>query len=162
MCLGYVHYSVRVSHHPHYLGITFMCFPSLVIVQLLLTSQNPRIGRSFPSVFIVHTVFSFLVSSSYFLTLLCSYFCVWSTHYSCFLFLIRSCLLILFPVPLPLSSKSCICIFHLSMFVGLFCFDFVTPPPSVCFILCIVYVWSSCCVYCKFDFLVLTLRSCSR
>ena len=82
-------------------------------------------------------------------------------YYSCFLFLIRSSLLILFPVSLPMSSKSCICIFHLSMSVGLFCFDFVTPPPSVCFILCIVYVWSSCCVYCKFDFLVLTLCSCS-
>ena len=48
------------------------------------------------------------------------------------------------------------------MSVCLFCFDFVTPPPSVCFILCIVYVWSSCRVYCKFDFLVLTLCSCSR
>ena len=32
MYLGYVRYSVRVSRHPRYLGITFMCFPSLVIV----------------------------------------------------------------------------------------------------------------------------------
>ena len=58
------------------------------------------------------------------LTFLCSYFCVWSTHYSCFLFLIQSSLLILFPMSLPISSKSCICIFHLSMSVGLFWFDF--------------------------------------
>ena len=92
MCLGYVRYSVRVSHHPRYIGITFMCFPS---------------------------------------------------H-------------------LPMSSRSCVYIFHRSMSVSLFSFDFVAPPPSVCFILCIVYVWSSCCVYLNIDFLVLTLSSCSR
>ena len=69
--------------------------------------------------------------------------CIGIPHYSCFLFFIRSSLLILFPVSLPMSSKSCICIFHLSMSVGLSCFDFVTPPPTVCFLLCIVYVWSS-------------------
>ena len=56
MCLGFVHYSVHVSRHPCYIGITLMCYPSLVIVLLLLTAQNPRIERSFPSVFIVRTM----------------------------------------------------------------------------------------------------------
>ena len=46
------------------------------------------------------------------------------------------------------------------MSVSLFSFDFVAPPPSVCFTLCIVYVWSSCCVYRNIDFLVFI--SCSR
>ena len=48
------------------------------------------------------------------------------------------------------------------MSVSLFSFDFVAPPPSVCFALCIVYVWSSCYVYRNIDFLVLTLILCSR
>ena len=61
-----------------------------------------------------------------------------------------------------MSSKSCVYILHQSMSVSLFSFDFVAPPPSVCFILCIVYVWSSCCVNRYIDFLVLTLILCSR
>ena len=68
----------------------------------------------------------------------------------------------LFLMSLPMSSKSCIFIFHRSMSVCLFSFDFVAPPPSVCFTLCIVYVRSSCCIYRDIDFLVLTLSSCSR
>ena len=55
-----------------------------------------------------------------------------------------------------MSSKSCVYILHQSMSVSLFRFDFVAPPPSVCFTLCIVYVWSSS-VYRYIDFLVLTL-----
>ena len=88
-------------------------------------------------------------------------YCTYSLRFvipvPCFLF--RSSL---FPVSLPMSSKSCVYIFHRSMSVSLFSFDFVAPPPSVCFTLCIVYVWSSCCVYLNIDFLVLTLISCSR
>ena len=76
---------------------------------------------------------------------------------SCFLLQLRSSL---FPVSLPLSSKSCLCIFHRSMFVSLFSFEFVAPPPSIWFTLCIVYVWSSCCGYCNIDVLFLTPISC--
>ena len=41
MCLGLVRYSVRVLRHPCQFGIIPRCYPSLVIVQLLLPSQNP-------------------------------------------------------------------------------------------------------------------------
>ena len=67
-----------------------------------------------------------------------------------------------FPCPCPCPVSLVFLFFHQSMSVSLFCFDFVAPPPSVCFTLCIVYVWSSCCVYRNIDFLVLTLISCSR
>ena len=53
------------------------------------------------------------------------------------------------PVFLPMSCKSCV-------------FYLVAPPPSVCLIWCIVYVWSFCCVYHWSEVLVLTLFSCSR
>ena len=77
-------------------------------------------------------------------------------------FLYSCCRSSLFPVSLAhVSSKSCVYIFHRSMSVCLFSLDFVAPPPSVCFTLCIVYVWSSSCVYRSIDFLVLTLISCS-
>ena len=46
------------------------------------------------------------------------------------------------------------------MFVSLFSFEFVAPPPSIYFILCIV--WSSCCVYYYIDILVLTPHFVSR
>ena len=56
----------------------------------------------------------------------------------------------------PLSSKSCL--FHRSMFVSLFSFEFVTLPPSFYFNLCIV--WS--CVSYYIDILVLTPHFVSR
>ena len=81
---------------------------------------------------------------------------------SCFLFPVSYFGLACFLCHLPMSSKSCVYILHLSLSVSLFSFDFVAPPPSVCFTLCIVYVWSFCCVYRNIDFLVLTLILCSR
>ena len=99
----------------------------------------------------------FLLSTIYLLTIYLLYSCFIPTFFSLdicyssvlYLFMLPvSCFLFrssLFPVSLPMSSKSCVYIFHRSMSVSLFSFDFVAPPPSVCFIpvycLCLVFLF---------------------
>ena len=115
MCLGFVRYSVRVSCHSCYISITLMCYPSRNCLAPL-TSQNPCIECSFPSIFIVRTVQSVVARSlltvllSELLSDFLSYFpnlviCVSCKHRSsscflssCFLSPVRSSL---FPVSLP-------------------------------------------------------------
>ena len=132
------------------------------------SSSLPRI----PAVFIPQCIYSSLQSLApceflVCLTFLCvSVICiallflvvcppVW--YYSCPL--IRSCLI---PVSLPMSCKSYICIFLVSMSIGLFSFISVTPSPSIVFTLFTVCGWLCYCVNLRSDFLVSTLFPCPR
>ena len=70
MCLGHVRYSVRVSHHPCYIVITFMCYP--ISCNCLAPPHFPESPhRTFipQCVYIVHTlrsVFAMFFNPVYF------------------------------------------------------------------------------------------------
>ena len=130
MCLGYVRYSIRVFHHPRYLRITFMCFPSLVIVQLVLTSQNPPIERSFPSVFIVHTILWFLVSLSFFYSFVFIPVDILPSDIPDTCLVPVSCFL--FPVFRSIPVSLVVCCFDLFIIL----FASVTPPPLAFSLVC--------------------------
>ena len=144
MCLGLVRYSVRISRHPCQFGIIPMCYPSLVIVQLLLTSQNPAQNVLSPSVF----KFTSVVSS---LRVLCMYVYL-STSLVIYSVILVSCICVL---------RSCLCFLVLrfqpvSGFLFLPCksgpcmFIFLCLLVFSVLSLCSLSQYQSCLVYCVF------------